>query len=156
MATFTLSVNGNINTVDVQPGTPLLWVLRDSLGLTGTKFGCGEGYCGCCTVIIDGEATKSCGASVESVAGKKITTIEGLSGDRSHQVQRAWIEEEVPQCGYCQSGQIMTAAALIEKNSHPSDADIDAAMSGVLCRCGTYQRIRRAIHHAADMKEGVR
>jgi aerobic-type carbon monoxide dehydrogenase small subunit (CoxS/CutS family) len=156
MATFTLSVNGNINTVDVQPGTPLLWVLRDSLELTGTKFGCGEGYCGCCTVIIDGDAVKSCGASVESAVGKKIITIEGLTRDRNHPVQRAWIEEEVPQCGYCQSGQILTAAALIERNPHPSDSDIDAAMNGVLCRCGTYHRIRRAIHHAADLKEGAK
>ena len=156
MSTFTLSINGKQNIVDVQPGTPLLWVLRDSLGLTGTKFGCGEGYCGCCTVIINDEATKSCGTSVESVVGKEITTIEGLSGNTSHSVQRAWIEEDVPQCGYCQPGQIMTAAALIGRNSHPSDADIDVAMSGVLCRCGTYLRIRRAIHHAAELKGGVK
>jgi isoquinoline 1-oxidoreductase alpha subunit len=156
MASLNLSVNGKSCTVDVQPGTPLLWVLRDSLGLTGTKFGCGEGYCGCCTVIIDGDAVKSCGASVESAVGKKITTIEGLSLDRDHPVQRAWIEEEVPQCGYCQSGQILTAAALIERNPHPSDSDIDAEMNGVLCRCGTYHRIRRAIHHAAELKGGAK
>lgn len=156
MATYKLEVNGKISAVDVQPGTPLLWTLRDALGLTGTKFGCGEGYCGCCTVIIDGEATKSCGVPVEASVGKKITTIEGLSTDRSHPVQQAWIEEEVPQCGYCQSGQVMTAAALIAKNPRPSDAEIDSAMSGVLCRCGTYHRIRKAIHHAAEMKGGTR
>jgi aerobic-type carbon monoxide dehydrogenase small subunit (CoxS/CutS family) len=153
---MTLTINGKIHSVNVQQGTPLLWVLRDSLGLTGTKFGCGEGYCGCCTVIIDGDAVKSCGASVESAVGKKITTIEGLSRDRNHPVQRAWIEEEVPQCGYCQSGQILTAAALIARNPHPSDSDIDAAMNGVLCRCGTYHRIRRAIHYAADLKAGAK
>lgn len=156
MVNVNLTVNGKPSTVDVQSGTPLLWVLRDSLGLTGTKFGCGEGYCGCCTVIIDGEVVKSCGVSVESAVGKKITTIEGLSGDRNHPVQRAWIEEEVPQCGYCQSGQILTAAVLLERNSHPSDSEIDAAMNGVLCRCGTYLRIRRAIHHAAELKGGVK
>lgn len=156
MASMTLTINGKIHSVNVQQGTPLLWVLRDSLGLTGTKFGCGEGYCGCCTVIIDGDAVKSCGASVESAAGKKITTIEGLSRDRDHPVQRAWIEEEVSQCGYCQPGQILTAAALIARNPHPSDSDIDAAMNGVLCRCGTYHRIRRAIHHAADLKAGAK
>jgi len=156
MASMTLTINGKIHSVNVEKGTPLLWVLRDSLELTGTKFGCGEGYCGCCTVIIDGDAVKSCGASVESAVGKKITTIEGLSGDRNHPVQRAWIEEEVPQCGYCQSGQILTAAALLARNPHPSDSDIDIAMNGVLCRCGTYHRIRRAIHHAADLKEGAK
>ncbi len=155
MATLSLSVNGKARNVDVQPGTPLLWVLRDSLGLTGTKFGCGEGYCGCCTVMIDGEATKSCGVDAESVVGKKIITIEGLSADRNHPIQRAWIEDEVPQCGYCQSGQMMTAAALIAQNPRPNDSDIDAAMSGVLCRCGTYHRIRRAIHRAADAKGGI-
>ncbi|MGA7161784.1 MAG: (2Fe-2S)-binding protein [Bacteroidota bacterium] len=154
MATFNLSVNGKARNVDVQQGTPLLWVLRDSLGLTGTKFGCGEGYCGCCTVMIDGEAAKSCGIDVESAVGKKIVTIEGLSSGKSHPVQRAWIEEDVPQCGYCQSGQIMTAAALIARNPRPNDADIDAAMSGVLCRCGTYHRIRTAIHRAAELKGG--
>lgn len=156
MSSLDLTVNGKPCTVDVEPGTPLLWVLRDSLGLTGTKFGCGEGYCGCCTVIVDGDAVKSCGARVESVVGKKVTTIEGLSLERNHPVQRAWIEEDVPQCGYCQSGQILSAAVLIERNPHPSDSDIDAAMNGVLCRCGTYLRIRRAIHHAADLKEGAK
>jgi aerobic-type carbon monoxide dehydrogenase small subunit (CoxS/CutS family) len=149
MATYTLTVNGKLHTVNVQPGTPLLWVLRDAIGLTGTKFGCGEGLCGCCTVIIDGEATKSCVTTVEKVLNNRITTIEGLSADRSHPVQRAWIEEEVPQCGYCQPGHIMTAAALLAQNHDPTDADIDAAMSDVLCRCGTHQRVRRAIHRAA-------
>jgi isoquinoline 1-oxidoreductase subunit alpha len=155
MAKFRLLVNGMVKDVAVEFGTPLLWVLRDTLNLTGTKFGCGEGYCGCCTVILDGDATKSCGVPVETAAGKKITTIEGISTDRSHPVQRAWIAEEVPQCGYCQSGQVMTAAALVEKNPRPSDDDIDTAMSGVLCRCGTYQRIRKAIHHAAELKGGT-
>ncbi|HTR82246.1 MAG TPA: (2Fe-2S)-binding protein [Bacteroidota bacterium] len=155
MANFTLLVNEQSRKVDVQPGMPLLWVLRDTLGLTGTKFGCGEGYCGCCTVIIEGDAMKSCGLPVESVVGKHITTIEALSADRSHPVQKAWVEEDVPQCGYCQSGQVMTAAALVNKNSKPSDADIDAAMSAVLCRCGTYQRIRNAIHRASEMKGGA-
>ena len=155
MATLNLSVNGKLRTVDVQSGTPLLWVLRDTLGLTGTKFGCGEGYCGCCTVIIDGEATKSCGVDAQSVVGKKITTIEGLSPDRDHPIQRAWIEIEVPQCGYCQSGQIMTAAALIAQKPQPTDTDIDAAMTGMLCRCGTYHRIRKAIHLAVAMKGGA-
>jgi len=155
MAKYRLLVNGKMRNVDVEPGTPLLWVLRDALNLTGTKFGCGEGFCGCCTVILDGDAVKSCGVPVETAAGKKITTIEGLSADRSHPIQRAWIAEEVPQCGYCQSGQVMTAAALVEKNGRPSDAEIDAAMSGVLCRCGTYQRIRHAIHQAAKLKGGT-
>lgn len=155
MAKYRLLVNGKMRNVDVEPGTPLLWVLRDALNLTGTKFGCGEGFCGCCTVILDGDAVKSCGVPVETAAGKKITTIEGLSADRSHPIQHAWIAEEVPQCGYCQSGQIMTAAALVEKNGRPSDAEIDAAMSGVLCRCGTYQRIRHAIHQAAKLKGGT-
>ena len=156
MSRYALRVNGKERSVDVEPGTPLLWVLRDALNLTGTKFGCGEGFCGCCTVLMDGDAVKSCGVPVETAVGKKITTIEGLSPDRNHPVQLAWIAEEVPQCGYCQSGQVMTAAALIGKNAHPSDAEIDAAMSGVLCRCGTYQRIRRAIHHAAELKGGTR
>jgi len=149
MATYTLTVNAKQHIVNVQPGTPLLWVLRDAIGLTGTKFGCGEGLCGCCTVIIDGEATKSCVTTVEKVLNQKITTIEGLSADRSHPVQRALIAEEVPQCGYCQPGHIMTAAALLAQNHNPTDADIDAVMSDVLCRCGTHQRVRRAIHRAA-------
>jgi isoquinoline 1-oxidoreductase alpha subunit len=149
MATITLYVNGRKQRVDVAPETPLLWVLRETLGMTGTKFGCGRGLCGSCTVHVDGEAIRSCVTPVESVEGKKITTIEGLSPDRSHPLQRAWIAEEVPQCGYCQSGQIMTAAALLSRKPHPTDDDIDGAMTN-LCRCGTYVRIRRAIHRAAQ------
>src|SRR6476659_5500541 len=141
---FTL--NGRRQSVDVVPGMPLLWVLRDTLGLTGTKFGCGKALCGACTVHIDGAPTRACITPVESVAGKSITTIEGLSSNRSHPVQQAWMELDVPQCGYCQSGQIMSAAALLANNPKPSDADIDSAMSGNVCRCGTYQRIRAAIH----------
>jgi isoquinoline 1-oxidoreductase alpha subunit len=150
--TFTL--NGKSTTVDVDPQMPLLWVLRDTLNMTGTKFGCGMALCGACTVHINGEATRSCITPVSSVAGKKITTIEGLSADASHPVQKAWIEEDVPQCGYCQSGQIMSAAALLAKKPNPTDADIDDAMSGNICRCGTYQRIRKAIHHAASLQAG--
>jgi isoquinoline 1-oxidoreductase alpha subunit len=150
VALMTLSVNGEEHTVDVSPDTPLLWVLRDTLGLTGTKYGCGVGLCGACTVHLDGEASRSCVTPVSEAVGREITTIEGLSLDGSHPVQRAWMAEKVPQCGYCQPGQIMAAAALLAKNPNPSDADIDAAMSGNLCRCGTYQRIRRAIHHAAE------
>jgi aerobic-type carbon monoxide dehydrogenase small subunit (CoxS/CutS family) len=142
-------LNGKAQSVDVSPDTPLLWVLRDSLGLTGTKFGCGMALCGACTVHIDGEPTRSCVTAVSDVAGKKVTTIEGISTDRSNPVQQAWIAEEVPQCGYCQSGQIMSAVALLARKPKPTDADIDAAMSGNICRCGTYQRIRRAIHRAA-------
>jgi isoquinoline 1-oxidoreductase alpha subunit len=149
MSSFSLEVNGRVRVVDVSPGTPLLWVLRDALGLTGTKFGCGRALCGACTVHLDGEATRSCVTSVEEATGKKIITIEGLSSDRSHPIQKAWIAEDVPQCGYCQSGQIMAAAALLNQKPDPSDGDIDAAMSGILCRCGTYYRIRRAIHRAA-------
>jgi aerobic-type carbon monoxide dehydrogenase small subunit (CoxS/CutS family) len=134
--------------VDVASDTPLLWVLRDNLGLTGTKFGCGIAQCGACTVHVDGAPTRSCVIPVSSVAGKRVTTIEGLSRDRSHPVQRAWIAEDVPQCGYCQSGQIMAAVALLEANPTPTDADIDATMTNI-CRCGTYQRIRAAIHRAA-------
>lgn len=146
---ITLMVNGEPRKVDLDPSTPLLWVLRDTLGLTGTKYGCGIAQCGACTVHVDGEPVRSCTAPVSSVSGKVITTIEGLSGDNSHPVQRAWIAVDVPQCGYCQSGQIMSAAALLAKNPVPTDTDIDQAMSGVLCRCGTYSRIRRAIHLAA-------
>jgi aerobic-type carbon monoxide dehydrogenase small subunit (CoxS/CutS family) len=149
MSSFSLTVNGKPSTVDVTPEMPLLWVLRDTLGLTGTKFGCGHALCGACTVHLDGEATRSCVTPVSEAAGKKITTIEGLSADRSHPLQKAWIAVDVPQCGYCQSGQIMTAAALLKEKPSPTDEDIDAAMSGILCRCGTYQRIRRAIHLAA-------
>src|SRR5271168_5416353 len=148
--TFTL--NGKSQTVDVSPQMPLLWVLRDTLGMTGTKFGCGMALCGACTVHVNGEATRSCVTPISAVSGKKITTIEGLSPDRSHPVQQAWIEVDVPQCGYCQSGQIMTAAVLLAENSAPSDQDIDEAMSGNICRCGTYPRIRRAIHRAAEIQ----
>jgi aerobic-type carbon monoxide dehydrogenase small subunit (CoxS/CutS family) len=143
------TVNGTRRSVDVASDTPLLWVLRDTLGLTGTKFGCGIAQCGACTVHIDGAATRSCVVAISSVAGKSVTTIEGLSPDRSHPVQRAWMAEEVPQCGYCQSGQIMAAVALLQANPTPSDADIDETMTNI-CRCGTYQRIRAAIHRAAQ------
>jgi isoquinoline 1-oxidoreductase subunit alpha len=149
MATIELKLNGKHVSVDVPPDTPLLWVLRDSLHLTGTKFGCGIGQCGACTVHVDGAAQKSCQFPVAAVAGKSVTTIEGLSADGSHAVQKAWIREQVPQCGYCQSGQIMRAAALLAATPRPTDADIDRVMSENLCRCGTYQRIRRAIHRAA-------
>jgi isoquinoline 1-oxidoreductase alpha subunit len=149
-----LTVNGQPHDVEVSGETPLLWVLRDSLGLTGTKYGCGMSLCGACTVHVDGAPTRSCITPVESVAGKSITTIEGLSPDRSHPVQKAWMEVDVPQCGYCQSGQIMSAVALLKQNPQPSDADIDAAMSGNICRCGTYPRIRKAIHQAAAMAAG--
>ena len=145
-------LNGKPQTVEVSPEMPLLWVLRDTLNLTGTKFGCGMALCGACTVHIDGDAQRSCVTSVGSIAGKKVTTIEGLSSTSSHPVQKAWIEEDVPQCGYCQSGQIMSAAALLAQKAHPSDAEIDEAMSGNICRCGTYQRIRKAIHRAAGMQ----
>jgi len=146
---FTL--NGEARSVDVDPQMPLLWVLRDTLNLTGTKFGCGMALCGACTVHIDGEATRSCITPVSEVAGKTVTTIEGLSADVSHPVQKAWMELDVPQCGYCQSGQIMSAAALLARKPRPADAEIDDAMSGNICRCGTYQRIREAIHRAAQM-----
>jgi isoquinoline 1-oxidoreductase alpha subunit len=155
MPTYTLAVNGKPYSVIAQPGTPLLWVLRDTLGLTGTKYGCGKGLCGSCTVHVDGEPTRSCITPVEAVVTSSIVTIEGLSPDRSHPVQQAWIKEEVPQCGYCQSGQIMTAVALLKKYPTPSDEQINEAMHEVLCRCGTYQRIRRAIHRAAA-EGGVR
>ena len=147
-ARTTLTINGERRTVDVAPDTPLLWVLRDNVGLTGTKFGCGIGQCGACTVQLDGVPVRSCSLPVSLAAGKKVTTIEGLSPDASHPLQRAWLEEDVPQCGYCQSGQLMAAAALLEKNKNPSDAEIDAAMTNV-CRCGTYNRIRKAIKRAA-------
>ena len=144
-----LSVNGKDTAVDVDPDMPLLWVLRDTLGLTGTKFGCGMALCGACTVHLDGQPIRSCVTPVSAIGARKVTTIEGLSPDRSHPVQKAWIELDVPQCGYCQSGQLMSAAALLAHTAAPSDADIDTAMSGNLCRCGTYQRIRAAIHRAA-------
>jgi aerobic-type carbon monoxide dehydrogenase small subunit (CoxS/CutS family) len=142
-------VNGKRHQVDVDPDTPLLWALRENLGLTGTKYGCGIAQCGACTVHLDGQPIRSCITPIGSVKGKRITTIEGLSANGSHSLQKAWIAEEVPQCGYCQSGQIMSAAALLAKKPKPSDVDIDAAMAGNVCRCGTYQRIRRAIHRAA-------
>jgi len=149
---ITFTLNGRSQTVEVDPQMPLLWVLRDTLNLTGTKFGCGMALCGACTVHINGEATRSCITPISAVAGKKITTIEGLSADGSHPVQQAWMEEDVPQCGYCQSGQIMSAVALLSKKPKPTDADIDDFMSGNICRCGTYQRIRKAIHRAADLQ----
>jgi aerobic-type carbon monoxide dehydrogenase small subunit (CoxS/CutS family) len=148
-----LTLNGQAKDIDVADDTPLLWVLRDTLGLTGTKFGCGMALCGACTVHLDGQPIRSCVTPISAAAGKSVTTIEGLSSDRSHPVQRAWIELEVPQCGYCQSGQIMSAAALLSKNPNPSDADIDGAMSGNICRCGTYQRIRKAVHRAAELSK---
>ncbi len=145
-----LKVNGEVHRVDADPQIPLLWVLREDMQLTGTKFGCGIGACGACTVHIDGAPVRSCLVPVGSVAGKAITTIEGLSATGEHPLRRAWIQENVPQCGYCQSGQIMSAAALLASNPNPTDADIDRAMAGNICRCGTYQRIRRAIHVAAE------
>jgi len=153
---ISFTLNGKPESVDVSPDMPLLWVLRDTLGKTGTKFGCGMALCGACTVHINGEATRSCITPVSSVAGKKVTTIEGLATDESrlHPVQQAWMEEDVPQCGYCQSGQIMSAVALLAKKPNPTDADIDDAMSGNICRCGTYQRIRKAIHRAASTMAG--
>lgn len=146
---ITLDVNGFVRELDIPSDTPLLWALRDTLSLTGTKFGCGVAACGACTVHVDGEPARACILPVGGLAGKKITTIEGLSQGRSHPVQLAWIAEDVPQCGYCQSGQIMAAVALLAKKPKPTDAEIDSAMSGLLCRCGTYQRIRSAIHRAA-------
>ena len=142
------TVNGKAESVDVDANTPLLWVVREHLKLTGTKFGCGSGLCGACTVHVDGKAVRSCQTNMSEVAGKKVTTIEGLSDNNSHPLQKAWIAEQVPQCGYCQSGQIMAAAALLKKKPKPTDADIDAAMTNI-CRCGTYQRIRAAVHMAA-------
>jgi len=144
-----LTVNGKRHDVDVVSDMPLLWVIRDVIGLTGTKFGCGLSQCGACTVHLDGQPVRSCVTQVSAAVGKKVTTIEGLSPNASHALQVAWIAEQVPQCGYCQSGQLMTAAALLARKPKPTDADIDATMSGNICRCGTYQRIRRAIHRAA-------
>ena len=154
MASIKFTLNGKPQTVDASPEMPLLWVLRDTLGMTGTKFGCGMALCGACTVHINGDAVRSCITQVSTVAGKTVTTIEGLSTDASHPVQAAWTEEDVPQCGYCQSGQIMTAASLLAKKAQPTDADIDEAMRGNICRCGTYQSIRKAIHRAAQIKGG--
>jgi isoquinoline 1-oxidoreductase alpha subunit len=150
---FTL--NGKRQSVDVVPQMPLLWVLRDTLGLTGTKFGCGMALCGACTVHINGQPTRSCTLPISMVAGKSVTTIEGLSADNSHPIQKAWIEVDVPQCGYCQSGQIMSAAALLARKANPSDSDIDEAMRGNICRCGTYQEIREAIHRAAQNRAAL-
>jgi isoquinoline 1-oxidoreductase subunit alpha len=150
-----LDINGKTHTVEVEPETPLLWVLRDSIGLTGTKFGCGIAQCGACTVHIDGQAAKSCSVPASAAVGRKITTIEGLGANgRAHAVQTAWVEVGVPQCGYCQSGQIMAAAALLARVRHPTDQQIDAAMSGNLCRCGTYLRIRQGIRRAAALLQG--
>jgi aerobic-type carbon monoxide dehydrogenase small subunit (CoxS/CutS family) len=146
-----LTVNGKPQKVDVDPETPLLWVLRENIGLTGTKFGCGIARCGACTVHIDGQAMKSCQVQASAAVGRKITTIEGLSADSKHPVQQAWVEVGVPQCGYCQSGQIMAAAALLQKRKNPSDAEIEAAMADNLCRCGTYLRIKQAIRRAAQI-----
>ena len=149
MASFLLYINGEKRQVKVDGNTPLLWVLRDNLKLPGTKYGCGRGLCGACTVHVDGEATRSCITAIGNVAGSNITTIEGLSKDSDHPVQIAWVAEDVPQCGYCQSGQIMTAAAFLDRNSNPEEDDINAAMKMNICRCGTYQRIRKAIGRAA-------
>jgi len=149
MSAFELVVNGRRQTVDAEPDTPLLWVLRDNLNLTGTKFGCGMALCGACTVHLDGVPVRSCSLPLVAAAGKHITTIEGLASDVGHRLQAAWLAIEVPQCGYCQSGQLMSAAALLAKTPKPTDSDIDQAMSGNICRCGTYQRIRSAIHRAA-------
>ena len=147
---ITLKVNGQSHQVDVEPDTPLLWVLRDNLNLTGTKYGCGITQCGACTVHLNGRPVRSCTTPLSTVGNREITTIEGLSDDGSHPVQQAWIEHDVPQCGYCQSGQIMAAAALVADKSSPDDADIDRVMTNI-CRCGTYQRIRAAIHRAAEL-----
>jgi len=149
MSVHDLLINGHRQTVDAEPDTPLLWAIRDYLNLTGTKFGCGMGLCGACTVHLNGQPVRSCSTPISAAAGKQVTTIEGLNSEVGRRLQAAWVEEEVPQCGYCQSGQLMSAAALLVKNPKPTDADIDAAMSGNICRCGTYQRIRIAIHRAA-------
>ena len=149
-----LDINGSVKDVDAPPEMPLLWVLRDLLGFTGTKFGCGMAQCGACTVHLDGQPVRACITPVSTVGNRKVRTIEGLSADGSHPVQRAWAEADVVQCGYCQSGQIMTAVALLEQKADPSDADIDAALSGNICRCGTYQRIRDAVHLAARLQRG--
>ncbi len=155
--TMNLEINGAATTVDAPPEMPLLWALRDVVGLTGTKFGCGIAQCGACTVHVDGVPTRSCSVAIGALAGKKITTIEGLAaGGAEHAVQQAWQEFNVPQCGYCQAGQVMSAAALVSRNANPTDADIDAAMQGNLCRCGTYLRIRQAIHRAAEIHRGAR
>ena len=151
MAAITLTVNNQQHKIDVDPQMPLLWVIRDFVGLKGTKYGCGIAQCGACTVLLDGNPIRSCSFPVSAAAGKKISTVEGLSENIDHPVQEAWIELQVPQCGYCQSGQIMSAVALLKKTPDPTDAQIDAAMQGHLCRCGTYPRIRKAIHRAAEL-----
>ena len=150
MASYSLKINGKTETVDVDSSMPLLWVIRDFIGLTGTKFGCGISQCGACTIHIDGQPVKSCTMPVSAVGDKEVTTIEGLSENNDHPVQLAWIEEQVPQCGYCQSGQIMTAVALLDKNPNPSEDEVDRAMDSALCRCGTYQRIKKAIIKASE------
>jgi len=147
-------LNGKATEVEVEPEKPLLWVLREDLGLTGTKYGCGMAICGCCIVHVDGDAIRSCVTPIVRVEGKRVTTVEGLSNDLSHPVQRAWMELQVPQCGYCQSGQMMSAACLLAQNSKPTDSEIADAMSGNLCRCGTYQRVRQAIHRASEIATG--
>ena len=152
---ISFTVNGQSRTVNVEAQMPVLWVLRDILGLTGTKFGCGIAACGACTVQLDGVAVRACQTPAQAVAGKRITTVEGLSADGSHPVQAAWIEIDVPQCGYCQSGQMMSAAALLDRTPKPTDAEIDRAMRGNICRCGTYSQIKTAIHRAADLKARV-
>jgi isoquinoline 1-oxidoreductase subunit alpha len=156
MAAIALTVNGTRHVVDADPATPLLWVLRESLGLTGTKFGCGAAHCGACTVILDGNAVRSCVAPVARARGKSVTTIEGLSPTATHPVQQAWLDEQVPQCGFCQSGQIMSAVVLLRAIPQPTDRDIDEALAGNICRCGTYLRIRRAVHRAARLMSGER
>ena len=153
---ITLKVNGEVRELDVDPEMPLLWALRDVLGLTGTKFGCGQAQCGACTVHLDGDAVRSCVTPVQRAAGREVTTIEGLSPDGSHPLQRAWCDLAVPQCGFCQAGQIMTAAALLASNPNPGDADIERSLAGNLCRCGTYTRIRAAVKKAAQMSEESR
>lgn len=150
MASYQLKINSKEYTIEAEPQTPLLWAIRDEVGLTGTKFGCGIAQCGACTVHLNGNPVRSCSLPVSSVVGQDITTIEGLSDDNSHPVQKAWLEVQAPQCGYCQSGQIMSASALLDKNPKPSDEEIDQAMSGNICRCGTYHRIRKAIHVASN------
>jgi isoquinoline 1-oxidoreductase alpha subunit len=154
MAAYTLQINGQTRVVDVLPDTPLLWVIRDTIGLTGTKFGCGIAQCGACTVFMDGQPLRSCSLPVSEVGNAKITTIEGIEGREAQAVQKAWLAHDVPQCGYCQSGQVMSAVALLQDNKKPSDSDIDLAMNGNLCRCATYVRIRAAIHDAAKSLEG--
>lgn len=151
MAVIQFTLNGKVQSIDVDPEMPLLWAIRNTVGLKGTKYGCGMAMCGACTVHFNGQPTRSCSLPISAVAGQSITTIEGVSEDTTHAVQRAWVEEQVAQCGYCQSGQIMSAVALLKNNPNPSDADIDAAMAGNICRCGTYPRIRSAIKKAAQL-----